>query len=154
MKTHSMIRNTVLASLLITGLNIATSCDSCSRKEDTGDGSTYNEGEATDTTMVTTTDSTEAASGSSTGNYTRSANSSGTNDYGGSGKKSANGSGSKQGMTEQEITDKIENSSSTPRDANGKPINSGGTSGTGMGTGTGTTGNNSKVTRPEDQKGN
>ncbi|MGQ2982019.1 hypothetical protein [Flavobacterium sp.] len=155
MKTNSVIRYTVMASLFIAGLNIAASCDSCSRKDKT-DASTYTEGGSTDTTVVTTTDSTETASGSSTGSRTRTANASGTGTKGSGvdGKTGAKGSGNDQGMTEQDITDKIENSSSTPRDANGKPVNSGGTSGSGTGTGTGSTGNNSKVTRPEDQKGN
>lgn len=153
MKTQAIIRNGMMASLLIAGLNITTSCDSCSRKEKTVETTTYSEGESADTT-TTNTDSTEAASGSTTGNSTHTAATPGSNGTASGTKTGTAASGNKQGMTEQEITDKIENSSSTPRKANGQPVNSGGTSGSGMGTGTGSTGNNSKVTRPEDQKGN
>lgn len=154
MKTQEIIRNGIMASLLIAGINIATSCDSCSRKEKTVETTTFSEGESADTTTTSTTDSTEAASGSTTGNSTRTAATPGSNATATGTKTGTASSGTKQGMTEQEITDKIENSSSTPRKANGQPVNSGGTSGSGMGTGTGSTGNNSKVTRPEDQKGN
>ncbi|WP_294820232.1 hypothetical protein [uncultured Flavobacterium sp.] len=158
MKTQSILKSTFAASLLIAGMSVTSSCDSCSRKENTDDSSTYTEGETVDTTAVTAADSTvDATSGAVYGsgnNADAGGSASGTPAAGNATTTGKSGQVQNSGMSQQEITDQVENSSSSPRRADGKPVNSGGTSGSGMGTGTGSTGNNSKVTRPEDQKGN
>ena len=123
MKTPALLKKAIVPAILIAGLNITTSCDSCSRKDKTDDASTYNEGsETADTTSVTVTDSTTATS---TATY-RSGNAAGTNGTAAGGKGTNNGTSKGEALTEEEITNRIENSSSTATDAQGRPINSGG----------------------------
>lgn len=145
MKTLPIVKKTMIASLFLAGFAIATSCDGCSRTNKT-ETTTYTEGTISDS--VSTASGTTDSTTSTTSTTPADRRSPGGNGNSVGGKAANNGNA----LTEEEITDRIENSSSQPKDANGKPINSGGTSGSGMGTGTGSTGNNSKVTRPEDQK--
>lgn len=159
MKKQTLIKSGVMASLLIAGMNLTTSCESCSRKDTHTETTKYVTD--TDTVYVDSSDtgnSGTSGTGSGTGRSSSATDTSGSSSSGStgsssSGSSSTSSSNSKK-LTQEEITDEVENSSKTARDANGKPINSGGTSGTGMGTGTGSTGNNSRVSKAEDQKGN
>lgn len=165
MKTITTIKQLAFASLLIAGLNIYSSCDSCNRKdestqENTTDTDSYDSAEEEDT--ITTGDNTgmndgstsstsiNATSGSGIG---KSGNTSGTST---STTGTSTASGSKdEAARQQAITDMIENSDAKSAvDKNGKPIRSSGDAGSGTGTGTGSTGNNSRVTTREAQKAN
>lgn len=144
------LKNLLFAVVAVAGFNVLTSCDGCSRKgqdldrtnstvdanqnENTIDGAS-----SSDYGTVNSSGTGTSSSGNSNGSAT------GTSASGGTSTSSENAN---SGLTEQEITDRVENSSSNV----GKPVNGGGTAGTGMGTGTGSTGNNSRVTTREDQK--
>ncbi len=159
MKKPTLIKHLLLTLLVIAGTNIFSSCDSCTRK----------------TTETTTTTGTESMDTTSTGDDTgfinddSSGNTSRVNDgtasistSSASRSKTATGTSTaaagtkKSGLSEEEITNRIENSDarSGAVDKNGNPVKSSGDAGTGMGTGTGSTGNNSRVTTREAQKGN
>ncbi|MEL1243379.1 hypothetical protein AAEO56_03825 [Flavobacterium sp. DGU11] len=161
MKKQTLIKSGVMASLLIAGMNLTTSCESCSRKDThtettkyvTDTDTVYVDSSSTDTGNSGTSGTGSGTGRSSSATGTSGSSSSGSPGSSSSGSSSTSSSNGKK-LTQEEITDEVENSSKTARDANGKPINSGGTSGTGMGTGTGSTGNNSRVSKAEDQKGN
>lgn len=157
MKT-SVIKHTLAAALFIAGMNMVTSCNSCSRKDD---GVTTTETKI-DTVYIDTCmaghDTIAGYEGNASGRSipvgrhkaTASRPAKGKTI---SGKGTATGS-KKTELTEDEITDRVENSSSHAYTKNGKPVNPGGTSGEGQGTGTGSTGNNSRVTTKADQNRN
>ena len=153
MKTSFIIKNSLLTTALLAGMQMVTSCDGCSRKSET---MTTTEGRV-DTVYIDTCmtphdtvamgyDGTGTSGRSIRANASTSANS-GKSSGNATGGSTATSGTKKAGLTEEEITDRVENSSSQI----GKPVNSGGTSGSGQGTGTGTTGNNSRVTTKEDQ---
>jgi len=154
MKKPALLRTLFLSGLLVAGMNFMSSCDSCSRPDGNSQG-TEDGNQTNGDTRGTETSEDNEGSGATPATNDQSGN---TDNSGASRSSTGSGTGS-SGTTgkntsaaeEQAVTDQIENSSTTPRDKNGRPINSGGTSGSGMGTGTGSTGNNSKVTRPEDQ---
>lgn len=162
MKKPALIKQLFFASIAIAGMNLFSSCDGCSRK-------------TTETTTVTTeTTDTTSTTSDDTGyiNDDNSGNTSGVNDGTTSsasirtstpaGSKTTTGTSTaatgtkKSGLSEEEITNQIENSDarSGAVDKKGNPIKSSGDAGSGMGTGTGSTGNNSRVTTREAQKGN
>ncbi|TRW25164.1 hypothetical protein FMM05_07605 [Flavobacterium zepuense] len=153
MRKSNIIKNSLLATALVAGMQIVTSCDGCSRKSDT---MTTTEGRV-DTVYIDTCmtphdtvamgyDGTGASGRSIRANAATSSNA-GSSSNNNATAASGTAKPKKAGLTEEEITDKVENSSSQV----GKPVNSGGTSGTGQGTGTGSTGNNSRVTTKKDQ---
>ena len=156
MKTSFIIKNGLLTTALLAGMQVVTSCDGCSRKSET---MTTTEGRV-DTVYIDTCmtphdtvamgyDGTGTSGRSIRANASTSSNS-GTSSGNATGGSTATSGTKKAGLTEEEITDRVENSSSQAY-KNGKPVNSGGTSGSGQGTGTGSTGNNSRVTTKEDQ---
>jgi hypothetical protein len=156
MKMPIVIKQSVFASLLLVGLNFYTSCDSCSRNKDKKntdattdtiviDSSAYNEDSGS-------TNETGGASGNIDGSSSTSVDAA-SGKTGTAGTKNAATTVPKRKLTEEEITNQVENSNaSNAVDKNGNPIRSGGSAGTGSGTGTGSTGNNSKVTNAKDQK--
>lgn len=167
MKTATIIKQFLFAALLIAGMNIYSSCDSCNRKSEntetnTSDSESYES--ATEEDTVASGDNTGMMNDGSTSSSTINASSG----SGGSGKtvtSSKTTNTTKTSTTsdkdknyeakQQAITDRIENSDAKSAvDKNGKPIRSSGDAGTGSGTGTGSTGNNSKVTTREAQKAN
>ncbi|WP_159800077.1 hypothetical protein [Flavobacterium sp. MK4S-17] len=136
MKGIKMIKQGFTVALCITGINLVSSCDSCSRnKSDANEMTEENYGGNTDTTTLQEESSTSGSG--STGYQNGSNNNNNDEPY----------SGTSYGST----NDPVENSSSNAVKKNGEPTDSGGTSGTGMGTGTGSTGNNSRVSKKEDQ---
>jgi len=164
MKKLTIIKQAFFATAIVAGMNIFSSCDSCSRKEagpdetttdmntdaDTidYDDSAYNDSTGTGINDGTNTSTSIKARSGSTAN-TKPATSS----------QASTGSASgttKSGPSEEEIANQIENSDakSGTVDKNGKPVRSSGAAGSGQGTGTGSTGNNSRVTTKEAQKGN
>jgi hypothetical protein len=152
----SIIKNSILAISAMAGLQTVTSCNSCSRKD-----TVHNDDEPLaihDTVYIDTCMATNDSLlyEKTTGNYIRVNRVSTAATATPKGSTAATGGKKPSGgtrLTEEEIENRIENSSSTAY-KNGKPVNSGGTSGTGQGTGTGSTGNNSRVTTKEDQLGN
>jgi hypothetical protein len=168
MKTTTIIKQLLFTLLVIAGLNIYSSCDSCNRKDDstqenTTDTDSYESADEEDT--ITTGDNTgmndgstsstsiNATSGSGNGKNGTTSGSSKTPNTAGT--ATASGSSKDDAAKQQAITDMIENSDAKSAvDKNGKPIRSSGDAGTGTGTGTGSTGNNSRVTTREAQKAN
>jgi hypothetical protein len=167
MKTATIIKQFLFATLLIAGMNIYSSCDSCNRKTEstetnTSDSESYES--ATEEDTVASGDNTGMMNDGSTSSSTINASSG----SGGSGKTVSSSKTTNTTKTsttsdkdknyeakQQAITDRIENSDAKSAvDKNGKPIRSSGDAGTGSGTGTGSTGNNSKVTTREAQKAN
>lgn len=164
MKKITVIKKLFFASLLLAGMNIYTSCDSCNRKESTQEntmetdnyGSTIEEdtmttGDINDNATSSASISASKSSGSNTGSTTKT-----TSTKTSSTTKTSTTSAKDEAARQQAITDQIENSDakSGAVDKKGNPIRSSGDSGTGSGTGTGSTGNNSRVTTREAQKGN
>jgi len=157
MKNFRVLKNSMLIAVAATGLHAVTSCESCSRKDEAGNNQTAG---THDTVYIDTCMSPhdslmkDGASGTGyvpMGSRSGSGNAaSGATPSGGSNGSGTSAGGSKSTLTQEEIDSRVENSSSQAT-KNGKPINSGGTSGTGSGTGTGSTGNNSRVTTKEDQ---
>ena len=144
MKNSAFIKNSVFAALAVAAMNMLSSCESCSRKDDAGHDDDM--APCVDTVYIDTCMSpNDTLVESSGGVYVPRGQKSGTgtgNATGSTGTTSGGNKGST--LTEEQITDRVENSGQAVK--NGKPINSGGTSGTGQGTGTGSTGNNSRVT--------
>lgn len=161
MKKLTIIKQAFFATAIIAGMNIFSSCDSCSRKEagpdetttdmnTDGDTTSYDDSAYDDSTGTGINDGTNTstsikARSGSTANTKPAASSTG----------SASGT-TKSGPSEEEIANQIENSDakSGTVNKNGKPVTSSGAAGSGQGTGTGSTGNNSRVTTKEAQKGN
>jgi hypothetical protein len=145
------IKNCFVAVLATTGAAFTTGCESCSRKTPPGNNTaaTMHDTVYIDTCM---TPADSLVREGSTGTYVPYGKGTvGTAAPNGSsaGGKATGNTGGRQ-LTQEEIDDRVENSSSQAI-KNGKPVNSGGTSGSGQGTGTGSTGNNSRVTTKEDQ---
>lgn len=152
------IKNAIFAVAALAGMQLTASCDSCSRKEDTT--STNNAPVATHDTVYI--DTCMAVNDSlmregATGNYIRvnrvSTQGNAAGNGNSSGSKATTGSTGGKELSQEEIDARVENSSSQAY-KNGRPVSSGGTSGTGQGTGTGSTGNNSRVTTKADQQRN
>lgn len=148
MKKAPFFKALVLICFALLVSNILSSCDSCSR--DTGKTDVMeNENEMlsgdtlindhTNNSQLNTPQSSNRGSGN--GRATTGSQS-GQND----GTNSDSGASTGYG----DSNSPIENSS-TPSVKSGTPVQNSGAAGTGLGTGTGSTGNNSKVTRPEDQ---
>jgi|GEM_PF-3047362 len=170
MKTQRTIQQLCFSLLLMAGLNLFSSCESCSHKtenteENTTETNTY-ESTSEEDTVSTGDESASSNDGSTTSASIKASSGSGSS-------KSGNASGTststmnatktstavnntkKEEAKQQAITDMVENSdakSAVGKD--GKPIRSSGDAGTGSGTGTGSTGNNSRVTTREAQKAN
>lgn len=165
MKT-TVIKQFFFAATLVAGMNIYSSCDSCSRKtesteETTTDKESYES--ATEEDTMTTGDNTGTMNDGSTSSTSIHQSSGSGNGKSGnattttktSTTTTASGSNKDEEARQQAITDMVENSDAKSAvDKNGKPIRSSGDAGTGSGTGTGSTGNNSKVTTREAQKAN
>ena len=165
MKTITVIKQLSFASLLIAGMNIYSSCDSCNRKTETTEEnitdtdsyeSTFEEdtmttGDINDNSTSSTSISSSGSNKSGKTTKTTTTKTTGTTKTG-----AASGSAVDEEARQQAITDQIENSDakSGAVDKKGNPIRSSGDAGTGSGTGTGSTGNNSRVTTREAQKGN
>jgi len=151
MKSSAIIKNSVFVALTLTGMNMITSCESCSRKNDRKDGdvAVTHDTVYIDTCMTPNDTIREGADGVY---IPRGQKSSGTAAGSSNGTTAGSaGTGSpKKALTQEEIDNRIENSSSQAY-KDGKPVNSGGSSGSGQGTGTGSTGNNSRVTTKKDQ---
>ncbi|MGV3461189.1 MAG: hypothetical protein ACO1N9_12125 [Flavobacterium sp.] len=170
MKTQAITKVIAFASI-IAGINMLSSCDSCNRKEESydstmetptstpvdtmttveGDTTAYDQADASGTMSTKTTTTRTTRSGSTTGSGTgtgETAPASAT-ETASTTSRVASGSGASSPAYDRG-NDPIENTSSPAR-VNGKPINPGGTSGTGSGTGTGSTGNNSRVSKKADQ---
>lgn len=164
MKTITTIKQFVLTAILIAGINIYSSCDSCNRKDDntqenTTDTDSYESAEEEDT--LTTGDNTGMNDGSTSSTSINATSGSGTGKSVSTAGTSKNTTGTStatskdEAAKQQAITDMIENSDAKSAvDKNGKPIRSSGDAGSGTGTGTGSTGNNSRVTTREAQKAN
>ena len=173
MKKQSIFKQAFVATIMVAGMQMISSCESCSRKDkDMETTEPAGSGGASDTygndTII------DNGNSGNTGNSYNSGTGSGSNASGGatgnggssSGNSNASSSGNKEsvkGSNSESATkkstpsydpnnDPIENSSSHARKADGTPVNPGGTSGSGMGTGSGSTGNNSRVSDPRDQK--
>jgi len=163
MKKLTVIKQLFFATLLIAGMNIYSSCDSCNRKTDGSSEGTRDGVDANGDTRGSEEPADNENSGSTEGTGGGTANDSKTSSTpvkASSGNKTTNtstlGTGTKNnGPSEEEITNQVENSDakSGAVDKNGNPIRSGGNSGSGSGTGTGSTGNNSRVSTKEAQKG-
>jgi len=167
MKKSTALKNALFAALLVAGMNVVSSCDSCSRRDEgsnstgTSDGNEANgdidgsetpaDNENSGSTEGTDDSANAGTDGSSSMNVPRSGSATGTSSSSASGSASSASTPKKSGLTEEQITDKVENSSSQATNSKGEPIISGGTAGTGQGTGTGSTGNNSRVTTKKDQ---
>lgn len=154
-----VIKHTIMAVTAIVGLQMATSCNSCSHKND----DMHDDDAPTATHDTVYIDTCMAVSDSlmyekTTGNYIR-VNRVATTPRPAAGNGSTAGgkattpANTAKPLTQEELDDRVENSSSQAY-KNGKPVNSGGTSGAGQGTGTGSTGNNSRVTTKADQERN
>jgi hypothetical protein len=155
MKNFPLIQKTLLAAIAVTGMNMFSSCESCSRKDDDmqdDDVATTRVDTVYIDTCMTPND-TLMRDGANGGAYIPRG---GKNNATGTGAGTSTGNGTaaqgsgKNTLSEDEITDRVENSSSKAT-KNGKPVISGGNAGSGQGTGTGSTGNNSRVTTKEDQ---
>lgn len=165
MKKLTILKQSLFAIVAVTGMNIFSSCDSCSRKESSADETitdmetdadttAYDDSAYDDSSATGVNDGSGASRSIKAGNgkgnaVTKPGNASGT-------ASSSNSSLTKTGPTEEEIANRIENSDykSGTVDKNGKPVQSSGAAGSGQGTGTGSTGNNSRVTTKEAQKSN
>lgn len=135
MKTTAITRRLLCTGLLIGGMTLWSSCDGCSRSKTVNESTQTESGDAQEINGEIYGKGTPA-------DRERSGTRSGT-------PLDTVDTGTGYGNT----NDPIENTSSNAvSKKGGEPRDSGGTSGAGMGTGTGTTGNNSKVTRPEDQR--
>jgi len=164
MKKLTTIKQLFFAGVVLTGMNIFSSCDSCSRKEATPEGSETTTTDADTTSYddsayddsLSTGASTNDGTNTSTPIRSKSSNGGTATTKPATSSSSSNDSGTKtSGLTEEEITNRIENSDAKSAvDKNGKPIRNSGAAGSGLGTGTGSTGNNSRVTTKEAQKGN
>ncbi|MES2485526.1 MAG: hypothetical protein V4581_06205 [Bacteroidota bacterium] len=148
MKNVAIIKNSVFVALTLTGMNMISSCESCSRKDNEHDDVTVTHDTVYIDTCMTPNDTIREGA---TGVYIPrgqkpAATATGTGTPNG-GKASST---PKKALTQEEIDNRVENSSSQAY-KDGKPVNSGGTSGSGQGTGTGSTGNNSRVTSKKDQ---
>ncbi|KOS07824.1 hypothetical protein AM493_18515 [Flavobacterium akiainvivens] len=149
------IKTSITAILAIAGLQMATSCNSCAHKDNP---ETQTTSATHDTVYIDTCMSPndslirEGASGMyvpvGRGNSTSATGNGGS--VGGKAPAAGTTKAPKQ-LSQEEIDNRVENSGSSTAYKNGKPANSGGTSGSGQGTGTGSTGNNSRVTTKEDQ---
>lgn len=159
MKTTSNLKTLALCALTITGLNLFASCDSCDRKDDidTTTGPAYDEGFITESDTVDNDHAGRTTEDAGAGSSVRNSGTGGASNSSNTASGSSQGTSSNTGTTNSESTgygdsnSPIENSSSTSV-KNGKPVKNSGTSGSGMGTGTGSTGNNSKVSSPADQR--
>lgn len=163
MKTPILIKQLFFTLVLIAGMNIYSSCDSCSRQPDGNSEGTRDGMDANGDTRGSEEPADNENSGSTEGTEGGSANDGKTASVAvkattaGKTNTSASTSTSKStGPSDAEITNLIENSDakSNAVDKNGNPIVNSGASGTGSGTGTGSTGNNSKVTTREAQRSN
>ena len=137
-----LTKQLLLAALLVGGMQLYTSCDSCSRTDGSGEG-TEDAIEANGDTRGSESPGDNEGSGSTQGTGTDSGN-------GADGNRSAS-NGTRNEIDQAQVANEIENSDAKKVDRNGNPISSSGASGSGQGTGTGSTGNNSKVTSREDQ---
>lgn len=169
MKRSIFIKQAVFTTVMVAGLNIFSSCESCNRKENDTETMAPSESGAANDTYSNDTVMGAQDSGSANGNGYNSGSgqqvgsgNAGENDNAsssGSSSSSSSGSNSPSGTTSGKTSnydpnnDPIENTSSPARNSKGEPINSGGSSGSGSGTGSGSTGNNSRVSKAEDQKG-
>lgn len=166
MKKLTIIKQLLFVTLLIAGMNLYSSCNSCSNRpegqtEGTRDGMDANgdnsatEGPADNdesgSTEGTGTNSGNASDGNSSAANTRKTSSATLTKTSTGGASSTN----KDQMSQEEIDNMVENSDyKSAKDKNGQPIRNSGDAGSGMGTGTGSTGNNSRVTTREAQRGN
>lgn len=158
MKRLPLIKQLLFTLILIGGMNIFSSCDSCSNKTDgssdgiDANGDTRGSEEPADNENSGSTEGT--GSGTANDGKTASTSVKATTTRRTTPTSSANNKDT--GLSEAEITNQIENSDakSGTIDKKGNPIVSSGASGSGTGTGTGSTGNNSRVTTREAQKSN
>jgi hypothetical protein len=163
MNKPSALKTIIASIILFAVMNILASCDGFDRNKNDETGSMETEESAG---QYDTLSNDHAEGDADTGFDTPNSNNRGT----GAGRNTTSGTGtgnntSTGGNTGSQTeagnsgnstgygdsNSPIENSG-TPAVNSGRPIQSGGSSGSGMGTGTGSTGNNSKVTRPEDQR--
>jgi hypothetical protein len=166
MKKPTIIKQVFFTAMLVTGMNIFSSCNSCSRESkhntidpngydyavdenldsiDSTDNATINDGNSS-STSIDAVSSSDGSKGKNTTPSTSNTKPATTN-------KPASNNNSDETTKQQEITNKIENSDyGRVYDKNGKPMRDSGSAGSGMGTGTGSTGNNSRVTTREAQK--
>lgn len=165
MKKLTIIKQSLYAAVAIAGMNIFSSCDSCSRKEPAPDETTTDMETEADTSAYNDSayddsSATGVNDGSGTSRSIKAGYGKGnaaTKPFTASGTATSSNSGStKTGPTEEEIANRIENSDykSGTVDKNGKPVQSSGAAGSGQGTGTGSTGNNSRVSTKEAQRSN
>jgi len=169
---HTRIaRQFFIAAVALTGINFLSSCESCNRKEgDTKTTETTVDGMDDTYSNDTIMGAENSGTGSNaTGSYSGSRKgSSGSNNTGTPAGNSQSGSvnatapasggtnstdnASKGNSTDYSPkNDPVENSNYY-RNKKAGSVESGGTAGSGQGTGTGTTGNNSRVSDPRDQK--
>ncbi len=165
MKKPTILKQLFFAGILIAGMNIYSSCNSCSRETkhktidpngydyavdenlDSIDSTDYNGATVNDGNSSSTSIGAVPSGNSNTGKTTSTTKPVTTSTTPTPNKNTANTT------TQQEITNKIENSDyGRVYDKDGKPMRDSGASGSGMGTGTGSTGNNSRVTTREAQK--
>lgn len=162
MKRLPLIKQLLFALILIGGMNIFSSCDSCSHKTDgssegtrdgmDANGDTRGSEEPADNENSGSTEGT--GSGTANDGKTASTSVKATTTSKTTTTSSANNKDNE--LSEAEIANMVENSDarSGTVDKKGNPVVSSGASGSGTGTGTGSTGNNSRVTTRKAQKSN
>jgi hypothetical protein len=164
MTNSTLIKQLFFTLLLVAGMSLYSSCDSCSRPDPASEGTNDAMDANGDTRGSESPDdnensgSTEGTGSNSGATHDGNASTSiqATTPETASGKTNQNNAvttNTEKKLAEEEITNRVENSNaSNAVDSKGNPIRSSGSSGTGQGTGTGSTGNNSKVTTKADQK--
>jgi hypothetical protein len=169
------IKQTLYGLMLVAGMNLVSSCDSCNRDKDSNDtttGGTMTGHDSTSTAEGSGVPSDEYGTGTTVGRNNSGASGSGSGTTSGAGSSGSSGSASGSGNNNESDKGTPNNSASnntsgtkSVNDPDNDPaensnyyrnkkagnINSGGSAGTGSGTGTGTTGNNSRVSDPRDQ---
>jgi len=167
---RNIARQLFIAAVAVTGINFLSSCESCNRKDgDTETNQTTVDGIDDTYSNDTIIDANNSGNGTGSGSsYSGSSNSSqntGAGPSGNAGSGSTSGSGGTTsgstgatGSTSKGNTntydpnnDPVENSNYY-RNKKAGSVDGGGSAGNGQGTGTGTTGNNSRVSDPRDQK--
>lgn len=161
MKRLILIKQLLFPLILIAGMNIYSSCDSCNRPDSNTEGvrdgmdangdkrgseepaDNENSGSTEGTGSGTVNDGKTTSTSVKTTTISKTTTTSSENNK-------------DNGLSETEITNMVENSDakSGTVDKKGNPVVSSGASGSGTGTGTGSTGNNSRVTTREAQKSN
>lgn len=168
MKKLTIVRQALFTALIVAGMQLYSSCNSCSNRPEGQSEGTRDGMDANGDTRGSEEPADNENSGSTEGTGTDSGNASdGNRQAVNTGKKSsvapargtATGAGGASAntnqMSQEEIDNMVENSDyKSATNKSGQPVRSSGDAGSGIGTGTGSTGNNSRVTTREAQQSN